>query len=164
MPEIAIIIIQWLHVLGGIFWFGGTLFLNVIVIPSIISLPIEERPGISGSLAKRAKKVIEPVAVMVIVLGLLRGTVFGAVQSLNIAFGTTYGITFVIAFAVATATFMWGKLVLGPAAERLNVVPKDAGEWEAFSAQTNRVKLLGLLELIGFFAIFTCMILMRFGY
>jgi len=33
----------------------------------------------------------------------------------------------------------------------------------AFNAQIRRVKLLILLELLGFFVIFTCMILMRFG-
>jgi hypothetical protein len=33
----------------------------------------------------------------------------------------------------------------------------------AFAAQVKRVKLLALLELLGFFIIFTCMILMRFG-
>lgn len=164
MFEIAVIIMQWLHVLSGIFWFGGTLFLNMIVIPSILSLPVEERPGISGLIAMRATRIIEPAAVLVIILGLLRGTVFGVVRSPEIAFGSVYGITFVSAFTFAVATFLWGKFVLGPAAERLNVVPKDAKEWAVFNANTNRVKVLGLLELIGFFAIFTCMILMRFGY
>jgi hypothetical protein len=33
----------------------------------------------------------------------------------------------------------------------------------ASAAQMQRVKLLALLELLGFFIIFTCMILMRFG-
>jgi hypothetical protein len=33
----------------------------------------------------------------------------------------------------------------------------------AYAAQTKRVKLLALLQLLGFFIIFTCMILMRFG-
>lgn len=41
---------------------------------------------------------------------------------------------------------------------------KSAEEWVAFNAATSRVKMLALLELIGFLAIFTCMILMRFGY
>ncbi|HZS76995.1 MAG TPA: hypothetical protein VFA41_10320 [Ktedonobacteraceae bacterium] len=37
----AIIIVRWLHVLTGIFWFGGTLYLNFVVIPSIgvLSIP-----------------------------------------------------------------------------------------------------------------------------
>jgi hypothetical protein len=33
----------------------------------------------------------------------------------------------------------------------------------AFAAQVQRVKRFTLLELFGFFVIFTCMILMRFG-
>jgi hypothetical protein len=33
----------------------------------------------------------------------------------------------------------------------------------AFASQMQRVKRFALLELLGFFIIFTCMILMRFG-
>jgi hypothetical protein len=33
----------------------------------------------------------------------------------------------------------------------------------AFAARVQRVKRFALLELLGFFIIFTCMILMRFG-
>ena len=33
----------------------------------------------------------------------------------------------------------------------------------AFAAQVQRIKRFALLELLGFFVIFTCMILMRFG-
>jgi hypothetical protein len=43
------------------------------------------------------------------------------------------------------------------------VTHKDCERALAFAAQIQRVKRLVLLELLGFFVIFTCMILMRFG-
>ena len=43
------------------------------------------------------------------------------------------------------------------------VMKPDSAVALAFNAQTQRVKLFILIELLGFFVIFTCMILMRFG-
>jgi uncharacterized membrane protein len=34
------VIVQWLHVFLGIFWFGSTLYSDVILIPAVTSLPI----------------------------------------------------------------------------------------------------------------------------
>ena len=31
-----ILVIQWLHVLLGIFWFGGSLYLNFMVVPVVL--------------------------------------------------------------------------------------------------------------------------------
>jgi len=42
-------------------------------------------------------------------------------------------------------------------------VNPDGTPTPELEAATNRVKLLVSLELLGFFIIFTCMILMRFG-
>jgi hypothetical protein len=67
------------------------------------------------------------------------------------------------------ATFLWGHFAIGRAARRLKTfslteVMKSSGTVAVvFAAQVKRVKLLALLELLGFFVIFTCMILMRFG-
>jgi hypothetical protein len=67
------------------------------------------------------------------------------------------------------ATFLWGHFAVGQAARHLEAFPlaevmKPGGTAAlAFASQVQRVKLLALLELHGFFVIFTCMILMRFG-
>ncbi|CAN5259076.1 hypothetical protein BH23CHL9_BH23CHL9_14980 [soil metagenome] len=47
----------------------------------------------------------------------------------------------------------------------MNLAPvnPDGTATAELEAATGRVKLLVSLELIGFFVIFTCMILMRFG-
>jgi hypothetical protein len=100
---------------------------------------------------------------------ILRGTVFGQVRSLD-ALTTTYGLTWLVALVAATGTFAWGKLVLEPAIDRMNAIPADEallpdGRMSpAMAAAVDSLKRLGGLELIGFLVIFTCMILMRFGY
>ncbi len=165
----GLIVIQWLHVFLGIFWFGSTLYLDFVVIPAVMTLPLEQQRSVSKPLTMFSERVIIPAAILVILLGLVRGTIFGPVRSLDFLFGTAYGITFLMALLAALATFAWGQLVLTRAARRLDTFPlaevmqTDGKVALAFVAQVQRVKLLALLELLGFFVIFTCMILMRFG-
>ncbi len=165
----GLIVIQWLHVFLGIFWFGSTLYLDFVVIPAVMTLPLEQQRSVSKPLTMFSDRVLIPAAILVILLGLVRGTIFGQVRSLDFLFGTAYGITFLIAFLAAVATLSWGHFVVGRAARYLEAFPltevmKSGGAVAlAFASQVQRVKLLALLELLGFFVIFTCMILMRFG-
>jgi uncharacterized membrane protein len=161
-------VVQWLHVFLGIFWFGAVLYSDFILIPAIVSLPIRTQREIGGAIGPRSVRIIEPVAGLVILLGIIRGTVFGPIKSLD-ALTTTYGLTWLVALVAAVATFMWAKRVIVPSIERLNaigldqVVNADGSPTAAFANAIDQVKRVTLLELIGFFVIFTCMILMRFA-
>ena len=115
-----IIAIQWFHEFLGIFWFGGTLYLNFMVVPVILSLPLGQQRDISVPLGILSNRVLPLVGSLVILLGLLRGTVWGSVQSFAFLFGTTYGLTFLFAFLVACTVLIWGHFGPGRAAMRLN--------------------------------------------
>jgi hypothetical protein len=162
-------IVQWLHVFLGIFWFGAVLYGDFILIPAITTLPIRTQREIGGAIGPRAARIIEPVAGLVILFGIIRGTVFGPIKTLEFL-TSTYGLTWLVALVAAIATFMWGKRIIVPAVERLNALgvdeltSADGSPTAAFTAAIDRVKRVTMLELIGFFVIFTCMILMRFGY
>lgn len=165
--EWAIITIQWLHVFLGIFWFGSVLYLDFVVIPAVTRLPLDQQGTISQQLARRSNQIILPVASLVIIIGFLRGTFFGAVTTLDSAFGTAYGITFILSLVLAIAVYAWGYFVTRPAAERINKLGAalvDGKVTPEFTVSLQRVRLLALIELFGFFAVFTCMILMRFGF
>jgi len=160
---------QWLHVLLGITWFGAAITMNFIFIPALMHLPLDRQREVAGHVGERAGKVLTFAATGVIVMGILRGTVFGQIRSLD-ALTTTYGITWLIALIAATSTFVWGKRVLEPAVGRMSAIPvseaiqPDGSPSPAMVAALANVKRVGALELIGFVVIFTCMILMRFGY
>jgi uncharacterized membrane protein len=161
-------VVQWLHVFLGIFWFGAVLYSDFILIPAIVTLPIRSQREIGGAVGQRAARIIMPVGALVILLGILRGTVFGPIKSFD-ALTTTYGLTWLVALIAASATFLWGKRVIEPAIERMNeiriedAVAPDGTPSPALVAAIDRIKRVTLLELIGFFVIFTAMILMRFG-
>ena len=165
----GLIVIQWLHVLLGIFWFGGSLYLNFMVVPVVLSLPFGQQREVAIPLGARSNQVLPLVAILVILLGLLRGTIWGPVHTFAFLFGTAYGVTFLTSLLVASGVELWGHFVAGKAAAQLNTFPlaevmKPASAVAlAFNTQVQRVKLFALVELLGFFIIFTCMILMRFG-
>jgi uncharacterized membrane protein len=159
--------VQWLHVLLGIFWFGGTMYLDFILIPALMTLPLGQQRQAGAAIGARAVPIFTGVAVAVIVLGFLRGTVFGQIKSLD-ALGTTYGLTWLVGLVAALATAYWGLRVLTPAVEKLYSVPESdaigaGGQSPAIAAAIADIKRKGQIELLGFFVIFTCMILMRFG-
>ena len=151
------IVVQWLHVLGGIFWFGGTLFMNFVIVPGIRTMSISGQKEF-GTAIGRTARIVLPIAYLTIALGIIRGTVFGPVQSVEFLFGTAYGITWLIALLIAVMLILYGQFVLEPVREQL----RHATEEEA-AAIVRRAPALFGTELLMFFAIFTAMILMRFG-
>ena len=161
--------VQWLHILFGILWFGASLTGNFIFVPAISKLPLDRQREVAASYGEVASRVLTFAAMAVITLGILRGTVFGSIQSLD-ALGTTYGLTWLVGLIAAIATFLWGKRVLEPAIGRMNAVSiaaavlPDGRPSRDAAAAIDAVKRVAMLELIGFAVILSCMILMRFGY
>ncbi|MBA2756005.1 MAG: hypothetical protein H0U37_00995 [Chloroflexi bacterium] len=160
-----VVVVQWLHVLLGILWFGNALALAVIVIPAMNRLPIVRQREIGGAIGLRSNRIFPVVVPLIILLGIARGTVLGPIKSLDILFGTAYGLTWLAALVVTTLTFIWGLRVIVPAVEAMERAPVNAHgtPTAALIAATDRAKRLVLVELIGFLGIYTCMILMRFG-
>ena len=158
-------VVQWLHVLLGIFWFGNSLAADFIVIPAISRLPIVRQREIGSLLGGRATPIFRFVVPLIIILGFLRGTVFGPIKSVEIALTTAYGMTWLVALVVTIGLYIWAFTVLDRALRALSDTPlaPDGSATTEVEAATNRVKRLVGLELLGFFVIFTCMILMRFG-
>jgi uncharacterized membrane protein len=157
-------IVQWLHVLLGIFWFGSALYVDIVLIPAISHLSLEKQHEIGAALGVRGTAVFRVVAPLIIVLGFLRGTVFGPIRSLD-ALTTAYGITWLVALVVTIALYRWAFTTYTGALRALTTVPlaPDGSATPEVQAAAERVKRLAAVELVFFFVIFTCMILMRLG-
>jgi len=156
---------QWLHVLLGIIWFGNSLVVAAILIPSLNPLPILTQREVGSRYGERATRLFDVLVPVVIILGLIRGTLLGPIKSVGDVLGTPYGVTWLVALIAAIATFLWGRIVINGALQRMNDTPlnPDGTATAQLESETNRVKLVVVLELVGFLVIFTCMILMRFG-
>jgi uncharacterized membrane protein len=160
-----VVVVQWLHVLLAILWFGNSLSLATVTIPALSRLPLVRQQEIGAELGKQGTRVFDIIGPAVIILGLLRGTVFGPVRDAGFLLGTAYGLTFLLALIVATATFLWGRFVIVPATRELAMAPvnSDGTPSPQLDTALARAKRVSVLELVGFLVVFTCMILMRFG-
>ena len=161
--------VQWLHVLGAITWFGAVIYNDFILIPAITTLPAREQRTAGTAIGNQAAKVITGASAAVIVLGILRGTVFGSIRTLD-ALTTPYGFTWLVALIVSVFTFFWGVKVIVGALERFNAFDLDQAMLPDGSPNPVMLGLIAdikrksQLELLFFLVIFTSMILMRFGY
>ena len=155
----AQIVVTWLHVLLAIFWFGGSLY-NVFVLgPAVMMLPAEGQLTLYRAMTKRrAAEILEGVGVITVLLGIIRGSLLGPVRSIDFLVNTPYGITWGIALLLAAGVLAWSRFVIQPKSEQF-ATAAAAGDMVA----VRKAAPLLLLELLGFFGIFTCMILMRFG-
>lgn len=156
---------QWLHVLLGIIWFGNSLVVAAILIPSLNRLPIPMQREVGSRYGEQANRLFDVLVPVLIILGVVRGTLLGPIKNVGDVFGSSYGVTWLIALVAAIGTFLWGRILINGAIRRMNAAPlNDDGTATAqLEAETARVKLVVVLELVGFLVIFTCMILMRFG-
>lgn len=160
--------VQWLHVILAILWFGSVLYADVILVPAFMTLPTNIQRAAVGAIGVRSQRVIPPAAGLVILLGVLRGTAFGPVRSID-ALTTTYGLTWLLALVLAGGTFLYGLRVIGPTLDRIGQIPEseavnaDGSPSPAALVLLDQAKRNALIELLLFLAIFTCMILMRFG-
>lgn len=161
----ATIAIQWLHVLLGILWFGNALVLVAIELPVLNGLPLVVQRDVGNRIGQQSARVFAIVAPAVIILGIVRGTLLGPIQSVDALLGTAYGLTWLVALIASVATIFWGRVIIMRGVRAMDAVPlgPDGTPTPELEAATSRVKVLAVLELVGFFVIFTCMILMRFG-
>jgi uncharacterized membrane protein len=159
------VVVQWTHVLLGVLWFGNALALDVIVVPAVNRWPIVAQREIASQIGARATPIFKVVVPAIVVLGIVRGTVLGPIRSVDALVGSAYGWTWLTGLALTVAVYAWGLRILEPALHRMNAAPvnDDGSPSGELVAATNRVKGLVGIELLGFLAIFTCMILMRFG-
>jgi uncharacterized membrane protein len=162
-------VVQWLHVLFGITWFGASLTANLILVPALSRFSMADQQRFGAAYGAVAEKVLRVAASAVIVLGFLRGTVWGPIKGPDVLFGTEYGLTWLVGLVAAVLTFAWAETQITPNLRRLNALQPaealtaDGSPTPALLSVLGAAKRNAALEMLGFFIIFTCMILMRFG-
>jgi uncharacterized membrane protein len=148
--------VQWLHVLLGIVWFGYAISMYFLVAPALAKMAEGPQREAYLHLGQLGQRVFPIVAPLVILLGILRGTVLGPIDALDDLWTTAYGITWLVALVGAIALVVNGARYLGPATTAL-------GDASDFAAAGARVQRIAMIDLAIFGIVFTCMVLMRFG-
>jgi uncharacterized membrane protein len=152
-----LIVVHWLHVLGGLVWFGGHVFTAAVTWPALLRRPPAEARALSQALAEPAMRIMGPAGMLVLILGIVRGTVLGPVRSLHVLVGTAYGLT----FAAALVITFW---LMGYGGATRREMERRVWDGDGFHPGAARwLRRTGAVNLGGLAAVLACMVLMRFG-
>jgi uncharacterized membrane protein len=153
---------QLVHIAAGAAWFGGSLFANIVVVPFILRQPPRRQRELVGALIIGPERVMIGAALGTAVTGLLQGTLYGRIRSLD-ALSSPYGGAWLGAVLLALVVFAIGGRVTSPAARALrdhDEIWDDAPEPTAPRAAFARLRLGFRLELAGIAGILVLMALM----
>jgi uncharacterized membrane protein len=151
------LIVQWLHILSGVIWFGGYILIDFALWPALLRRPAAEARMTFAALEKYIGPLMALSGPMVVLLGIVRGTALGPIKSLDALFGTAYGVTWLVALALALFLSLWGASwhdrLVGPAWEGDQIRP----------GAIERQRTATILEMTCFGAILACMVLLGAG-
>ena len=153
-------VIEWIHILLGIFWFGSALYANLILAPAMMQVGPGTRRELFTAMAGRAPFIMVWAGYLTVTAGFFRGTVFGRIQSVEVLFGTRYGVVWLIAFAVGVFLALWSHLVLARSARAMVMAPAAAS---GASVAVRPSPIPRIVEMAGFFVLFTLMIVLKFS-
>lgn len=151
---LALAVLQFLHVLCAMFWFGSLLYMDLVLAPALMEAGADHGAAVGGVAMRMTDRVIAPAAGLTILLGILRGAAAGTVTH----FGTLYSWTWLAALVLGIGLMLWGTRVSSPTAKRVMAMSPGPG----FDAAVRRARSLATIEILGFLVIIVLMIAMAF--
>jgi uncharacterized membrane protein len=134
---IALSVVQWLHVIFAVYWFGTILFTRMVLFPALRQIPEHEAAVRKQLVVGPSRRLTQIASTGTVVLGIIRGSMTGVWDNL----GSAYGVTYLTALVIGTLMM----------------------SYVAFGWPPDR-PLYQKLYVAGFPVMFTLMVAMRFGY
>jgi putative copper export protein len=157
MTLAALIIVQALHVLAAIVFFGGFIYSAVIIWPDLLRRPPIEAKAALAAFEKPMGILMASAGHTLIWLGLLRGTYLGPIQSLDVLLHTGYGHTFLTALVLTVGFMAHSGMMRARIPQRVWDGDRLRPEAARYITRYHTIALIWLLLIL------LCMIAMRFG-
>jgi len=157
MMLLSIALVQWLHILAGVVWFGGMVLFEFVIWPTLLRRPARESRAVYEALERPAGLVFASAGPATVLLGLLRGTWLGQIRSLAVLTGTAYGHTFLTALLLTAGLIAFGAVTRRKLPARV---------WNGDDYQPGAARFIGrngVIEVLLMVMIVACMVAMRFG-
>lgn len=103
-----LIVIHWLHILAGIVWCGGQIFMAAAVWPALMRRPAPEAKAMLETIGAPVGLLLGAAEALVLGLGIVHGTWLGPIRSLDALFGSRYGQNFLMAFTATVLLIAYG--------------------------------------------------------
>ncbi|MCC6455787.1 MAG: hypothetical protein IT328_12625 [Caldilineaceae bacterium] len=150
-------IVQWIHIAAGLIWIGSNIYQDYVIWPALLTRPAAEARATYESTAKFAAPLMMIAGMVVMLMGIIRGTFLGPIKSFGYLVTTPYGITWLVALFVMIFITAWG----GRFRSGLDAAVWNGDQFHPTAMQTIRSHTL--VSNIAFAVILACMVLMRFG-
>jgi len=166
MEELARIVVQWAHVLGGVLWIGGGFYTILVQLPALAAMPMPARGPALAAIGPRQIRYVMRVAELTIATGILQ--VFINPHRLLSDLGTRWSIAIVLGAAMAFVAYGLLRGPLRASIERLlATAPIAAGGDEAATAQVSvlreRIRRIGYAQMTLGALILAAMVTARFS-
>ena len=133
-----IIVLRFIHVVGGVFWVGSMLFASFLLLPALN----ETGPAmgtVMAALQRRGMATVLPIVALLTILSGLRLMWITSAGFTSAYFGTAVGRTYTVAALAAILALMLGFFVARPTAAR-------AAQLAASSSSADALAELGRLR------------------
>ncbi|MCC9076086.1 hypothetical protein FKZ61_008175 [Litorilinea aerophila] len=152
-----IIVVHYLHVLAGMTWFGGYVFMALGVWPTLLRRPPAEAKATLQVMDRFVGRLMMLSGTLVFWLGILRGTWLGPIRSWGYLLTTAYGLTFLVALLLVLVLTVHGAV-------SSRTVYAKVWDGDRFRPGAARyIRNSNLFSLALFVLVLLCMVLMRFG-
>jgi putative copper export protein len=152
-----IALVHWLHVMAGAVFFGGSVVFGFAMWPVMLRLPARDSRAFYHSIEKPAGIIMASAGHTVLWLGILRGTWFGPIQSVEMLTRTAYGHTFMTALVLTLGLMIYG----GISRARLEARVWNGDQYQPGAASF--IKRSSAIQVVLLVLIVACMVAMRFG-
>ncbi|WP_028782181.1 hypothetical protein [Thalassobacillus devorans] len=156
-------LVLFIHILLGVMWAGGILFIGWGVFPAAAKMPVERQRTFLIGLMKHTHYLFTMAGTGVVLTGIILGTVFGPLHSWDTIRSTTYGHLWLTALSIGTFALFWGVFV--GYREMMLVFTDDylwkeaaAGSRKALSRDLFRLAALESVEVLSLVALIFLMV------
>lgn len=109
-----VIVLRIIHILGGVFWVGGMMFMSFFLMPVLAGMGPAAAPVMSG-FNQRKFPVIMPIVALLVILSGLRLLMIASANFGASYFQSPVGRTFSTAGGLAIVAFIFGVTLVRPA-------------------------------------------------
>jgi putative copper export protein len=152
-----IALVHWLHVMSGAVYFGASLLFTFALWPVMLRMPARDSRALYDALGPPVGIVMASAGHTVLWLGILRGTWFGPIQSMEMLTKTAYGHTFMTALLLTVVLLAFGGVTRGRTEARV---------WNGDQYQPGAARFIwrtNMTSVVLLVLILACMVAMRFG-
>ena len=145
-------LVQYLHVLSGVLWFGAGFYVTLVQLPALVTLPPAERVLAIAALGPRQIRYILRLAEITIGFGILNAILTGRLAPLAETLGTLWGWTIAIGAILAVGLYVLLQSGVKPAIFRVVAVARASRQGDTASLAelpelAQRIRTLGYVQM-----------------